>query len=63
MVELFVTDFEEETALQMALNEANIEYQLGFDTGCYGIQAPYIVVNGVPLGERHAMIWIKEHCR
>lgn len=63
MVELFVTDFEEETALQKALNQANIEYQLGIDLEGYGIQAPYLVVNGVPLDEKHAMIWIKEHGR
>lgn len=60
MVELVVWDFEEETALEIELNKANIEYQLCIDVGHYGMKAPYLVVNGVPLDKKRAMIWIKE---
>ena len=63
MVELVVFDFEEETDIEKALNQANIEYQLCIDMGHYGIKAPYIVVDGVPLDKAHALIWIKEHDR
>ena len=61
MIELIVRDFEEETSLEIALNDANIEYQLGLDIGNYGINPPYLIVDGVPLDKKRAMIWVKEH--
>lgn len=61
MTELFVWDFEYETDLEKLLQEANIEYQLALDLGNYGLKAPYLVVDGVPLDKKRAKIWIKEH--
>jgi hypothetical protein len=61
MVKLVVWDFDEESTLETALNQANIEYQLSLDLGHYGMNAPYLVVDGVPLDKKRAMIWIKEH--
>ena len=62
MVELVVWDFEQETELEKALQKADIEYQLCIDMGHYGLKTPYIVVDGVPLDKKRALIWIKEHC-
>lgn len=59
MVELYTFDFEE-TLLEKALQEANIEYQLCLDLGHYGFKPPYLVVDGVPLDKKRAMIWVKE---
>lgn len=59
MVELYTFDFEE-TLLEKALQEANIEYQLCLDLGHYGFRPPYLVVDGVPLDTKRAMIWVKE---
>ena len=61
MVELVVWDFEQETDLEVALQKADIEYQLCIDMGLYGLKVPYLVVSGVPLDKKHAMIWVKEH--
>ena len=61
MVELIVRDFEEETSLERALNDADIQYQIGLDVGNYGIKPPYLIVDGVPLDKKRAMIWVKEH--
>lgn len=63
MIKLVVWNFEEESPLEIALQQANIEYQLCFDLGHYGIKAPYLVVDGVPLDKKRAMIWIKEQKR
>ena len=60
MIELYTADFEE-TPLEKALQNANMEYQLCIDLGQYGLKAPYLVVDGVPLDAKHAKIWIKEH--
>lgn len=60
MVELYLSDFEE-TALETELQNADIEYQLCFDLGNYGLKAPYLVVDGVPLDYKRAKIWLKEH--
>ena len=60
MIELYIDDFEE-TQLEKALQNANMEYQLCLDLGQYGLKAPYIVVDGVPLDTKRAKIWIKEH--
>lgn len=61
MVNLVVFDFENVTDLESRLNKANIEYQLCIDMGHYGVRPPYLVVDGVPLDEKRAKIWIKEH--
>lgn len=61
MIELVVYDFDEVSDLEWELILANIEYQICIDMGHYGIRPPHIVVNGVPLDEKRAMIWIKEH--
>lgn len=60
MVELYTFDFEE-TTLEKELQKADIEYQLCIDIGNYGLTTPYLVVDGVPLDKKRAMIWIKEH--
>lgn len=60
MVELVVWDFESETELEKMLQKANIEYQIALDMGHYGLKAPYLVVDGVPLDQKRAKIWIKE---
>ena len=60
MVELFVSDFEDETELEKLLQKANIEYQLAIDLGNYGITTPYVIIDGVPLDSKRAKIWIKE---
>ena len=60
MVELYTSDFEE-SPLEKELQAADIEYQLCLDLGQYGLKAPYLVVDGVPLDSKRAKIWIKEH--
>ena len=45
MVELVVWDFEEESDLELMLQEANIEYQLCLNMGHCGIKPPYLVVH------------------
>ena len=60
MVELYTSDFEE-SPLEKELQNADIEYQLCLDLGQYGLKAPYLVVDGVPLDSKRAKIWIKEH--
>ena len=61
MVELVVWDFEEESDLELMLQEANIEYQLCLNMGHCGIKPPYLVVDGVPLDYKRARRWIKEY--
>ena len=60
MVELYIKPYEVSN-LEWMLVAANIEYQLCIDIGNYGITSPYLVVDGVPLDEKRAKIWIKEH--
>ena len=60
MIELYTFDFEE-TSLEKELQKANIEYQLCLDLGQYGFKTPYLVVDGVPLDNKHSKIWVKEH--
>ena len=60
MVELVVWDFEEESDLELMLQEANIEYQLCLNLG-YGIRPPYLVVDGVPLDNKRSRRWVKEY--
>lgn len=62
MVKLVVWDFEQESDLELALQNANIEYQLCLDLGHHGLKAPYLVIDGVPLDKKRSMIWIKERC-
>lgn len=59
MVELYTSDFEE-TVLEQELQKADIEYQLCLDLGHYGFRPPYLVVDGVPLDTKRAIIWAKE---
>ena len=58
MVELYTFDFEE-TELEQALQNADIEYQLCVDLGNYGIKTPYLVVDGVPLDKERSLKWIR----
>lgn len=58
MVELYTYDFDE-TPLERELQNADIEYQLCLDLGHYGLKAPYIVVDGVPLDSARAIKYIK----
>lgn len=63
MVELVVSTFKYISKLEQQLIDANIEYQLRFDLGHYGIRPPYIIVDGVPLDGKRARRWIKEYKR
>lgn len=62
MVELCVWNFDEVSDLERELNKADIEYQVCIDMGHYGIKAPYLIVNGVPLDSVRSFKYIKERC-
>lgn len=47
--------------LELKLIAANIDYKIGESTVDYGIKPPYLVVDGVPLDKKRALVWIKEH--
>lgn len=61
MVELVVRDFDNPTVLETKLVEADIEYQLKFYMGEYGLKPPHLIVGGVPLDYERSLKWIKEH--
>lgn len=60
MVYLFVDNFDDESELEKALVDKGIEFQAYIDILVYGLNTPYIVVDGVPLDEKRAWKWIKE---
>lgn len=60
MVELILEYFDDETTLEQALVNANIEYQICLHCGDYGIKPPHLVVDGVPLDQKRSMKWVKE---
>ena len=60
MVYLFVDNFDDESELEKALVDEGIEFQVYIDILVYGLNTPYIVVDGVPLDEKRAWKWIKE---
>lgn len=60
MVTLYVKDYDQVTLLETALVGAKINYSLELDEGGYGVRAPYLVVDGVPLDKNRAFAWIGE---
>ena len=58
MVKLFVDDLDRITVLEYLLYTYHIEYEVELSDGKYGLQAPYLLVYGVPLDEKRAMRWI-----
>lgn len=60
MVYLFVDNIDDESELEKALTEKNIVFQVLFDIYVYGLNPPYILVDGVPLDEERAWKWLKE---
>lgn len=60
MVYLFVDSFDDESELEKALTEKNIKFQVAVDIYVYGLKAPYLVIDGVPLDEERSWKWLKE---
>lgn len=60
MVYLFVDNFDDESELEKALVDKGIEFQVYIDILVYGLNTPYIVVDGVLLDEKRAWKWLKE---
>lgn len=60
MVELVTNELSKRSNLERELIAANIQYQIVLDIGNYGVKPPFIVVDGVPLDEKRALVWIKE---
>lgn len=61
MVQLVVSDFDKLVHLTDNLDIANIDYQLCADVFDYGIETPYLVVDGVPLDYKRSIKYIEEH--
>lgn len=62
MVELAVSSpYRSDFSLELKLIAANIDYNLVENTVDYGLSPPYLVVDGVPLDKKRALVWIKEH--
>lgn len=60
MVTLFVSESKRFTLLEHGLRSNGIEYEVKFDDGRYGLGAPYLLVDGVPLDELRAWKWIND---
>lgn len=61
MVQLIVSDFEKLVHLSDKLDKAKIEYQIGPNEVDYGIEVPYLVVDGVPLDYKRSIKYIEEY--
>jgi hypothetical protein len=60
MVQLVVSDFDKLVHLTDNLDIANIDYQLCVDVYDYGIETPYLIVDGVPLDYKRAIKYLEE---
>ena len=60
MVSLLVDNLTQQTKLEQALINADIEYEVSIDDGRYGIKPPYLLVYNAPLDELRALKWIGE---
>lgn len=58
MVTLFVDDLDQLTILEYLLFIRGIDHDIKLNDGKYGMQAPYLLVYGVPLDERRAIRWV-----
>ena len=58
MVTLFVDDLDQITFLEYLLTTYGIEHEVKLSDGRYGLDAPYMLVYGVPLDEKRAMRWV-----
>ena len=62
MVELVTNNpYNSDFYLELKLIAANIEYKWVDNPADYGLKPPYLVVDGVPLDKKRALVWIKEH--
>jgi hypothetical protein len=60
MVTLFVSESKRFTLLEHGLKSNGIRYEVKLDDGRYGLDAPYLLVDGVPIDEMRAWKWIKD---
>jgi hypothetical protein len=58
MVTLFVDDLDQLTILEYLLFTYGIDHNIELNDGRYGIQAPFLLVYGVPLDEKRSIRWI-----
>jgi hypothetical protein len=63
MITLLVNDLTQITLLEVALQNANIEYEVVLDDGRYGIDTPYLLVYNTPLDNLRALKWIGEQSK
>lgn len=59
MVKLIVDDYDQVTTLEHFLNQAKIPFELELNTDAYGICAPYLIVDGVPLDFNRSLRWLR----
>ena len=60
MVTLFVSDLQQTTFLEQGLILKNIKYDIQLSDGRYGLDTPYLLVDGVPLDEKRAWKWLED---
>ena len=61
MVKLMVDDLFQVSMLEYDLLLSNISFQKEENNGSHGLNAPYLVVDGVPLDLERATKYIEEH--
>ena len=60
MVVLVTNDVNQMNILEWELITNRIDYRLNH-RNLFGLEPPYLIVNGVPIDFERSMIWIKEH--
>lgn len=59
MVKLYVDDLDQLTMLDVLLDVLEIQYERVMPTTIFGMTAPFLVVDGVPLDFNRSIKWMK----
>lgn len=60
IITLFVDDVDQISFLEYMLIQTDLHYTIEVNDGRYGLQSPYLLVDGVPLDETRSYKWISE---
>ena len=62
MVKLCVDDFEQVTLLELMLHTNEIPFEFELNETPFGIEPPFLIVDGVPLDFDRSIKWVKGMC-
>lgn len=60
IITIFVDDVDQLSLLEYMLIRANLDYTTEVNDGRYGLQSPYLLIDGVPLDLIRSYKWIFE---